>query len=218
MHRHPIGIFSGFVAAWIFLTASSVSQERVQSITDVLDRAQLSGSIAYWSPEKCRPEPFRFPTFPTLAPTIYTNSALGTLREMFAHDSKMLVTQEPSGLIRLAENDVPTDMLDVRIHHISFDDQVIGTDLFNGPIMAMRSILLAPEVQAFATEHKIGPIFSRRIPGNIAYGRHARGELNDVSVSQALDYLLRTFPGYWIYGNCTNDAGQREVYFWFIEH
>jgi hypothetical protein len=28
------------------------------------------------------------------------------------------------------------------------------------------------------------------------------GELNDVTVAQALDYIEQTFPGFWMYENC----------------
>jgi hypothetical protein len=38
------------------------------------------------------------------------------------------------------------------------------------------------------------------------------GELNDVTVSQALDYVLQTFPGYWIYENCATKERGRSVY------
>jgi len=209
---------SGVLAMCVFITASSPGQERVQSISDVLSRADLSGSISYWSPEKCRPEPFRFPAFPKLVPATYSGSPVDSLREMFAGDPKMVVNQEPNGHVRLVEQDVPTDMLDVKIHHVSFDAEVTGTDFFRGPIMAMWPVLLTREVQDYANEHDLGPILSRRVPGNAAEGRHAHGELNDVTVSQALDYLSHTFPGYWIYGNCLNADGKREVNFSFIEN
>lgn len=207
------------VAIWVVIaTGSCLGQDKVESITDVLSRAGASGSIAYWSPSGCRPGPFRYPEFPKLVPASYSGSLLDTLREMFANDPKMSITQEPGGIVRMRERDVPTDILDVKIHHLSFNGQVIGNDVFHGPIMAMRSILMAPEVQDFARERSIRPIFLDRIPGNAAYGKRAQGELGDVTVSQALDYLLHTFPGYWIYGNCTNETGSREVFFWFIEN
>jgi hypothetical protein len=41
------------------------------------------------------------------------------------------------------------------------------------------------------------------------------GELNDVTVSQALDYVLETFPGYWVYENCTTPDGGRSINFEF---
>jgi hypothetical protein len=41
------------------------------------------------------------------------------------------------------------------------------------------------------------------------------GQLNDVTVSQALDYILMTFPGYCVYENCTTPDGARAVNFEF---
>jgi hypothetical protein len=43
------------------------------------------------------------------------------------------------------------------------------------------------------------------------------GELDDVTVSQALDYVRRTFPGFWIYENCISPEGERSVYFNFVD-
>jgi hypothetical protein len=203
----------------LVLASSCLGQERVQSITDVLSRARVSGSLAYSSPAPCRPEPFRFPSFPKLLPTIYSGSPLDALREMFADDPKMRVTQEPSGIVRMAETDAPNDLLDVKIHHVLFDLSRFGPVAFGGPNMELNKILGTPEVQAFKSAHNIGPFSGFRLPGNAtSYSKHVPGELNDVTVSQALDHVLRTFPGYWIYGNCTNEKGSREAFFWFIQN
>ncbi|HVR26611.1 MAG TPA: hypothetical protein VMU26_25200 [Candidatus Polarisedimenticolia bacterium] len=130
----------------------------------------------------------------------------------------MRVTQDPGGIVRMAEANVPNDLLDVTIHHVSFSPQD-GTAVFGGPNMALQAILLTPEVQAFKSAHNVGPFSSFRLPGDAAANRrHVFGELNDVTVSEALDYVLQTFPGYWVYGNCTNEDGGREVYFWFINN
>jgi hypothetical protein len=44
------------------------------------------------------------------------------------------------------------------------------------------------------------------------------GELSDVTVLQALDYILKAFPGYWIYENCTLLDGRRSVNFDFYSY
>jgi hypothetical protein len=220
MRKHSIATFFGLVATWALVPVSScLSQERIQSITDVLSRAHVSGSLAYWSPALCRPESFRYPSFPEVLPTSYSGSPSDTLRKMFANDPKMRVTQERGGIVRMAEADVPNDLLDVKIHHVLFDLSRFGPVAFGGPNMELQKILLAPEVQAFKSTHEIGPFSAFRLQGDAtSYSAHVTGELNDVTVSQALDYVLQTFPGYWIYGNCTSERGDREVFFWFVEN
>jgi len=138
---------------------------------------------------------------------------------MFADDPNVRVIQEPGGMVRIAEIGVPDDLLNVRIHHIQFDLSRYELPVAGGPNIEMQKIMFAPEVQAFKQAHNIGPFSEFRVPGDAAsYQRHVPGELNDVTVSQALDYVLQTFPGFWIYGNCANETGGREVFFWFIEN
>jgi hypothetical protein len=205
------------VASVFILLSSCLGQERVWSITSVLSKAHVSGSLAYWSPGRCGSQNDRFPPFPRFRPANSSGSPREVLQEMFADNPKMQVTQEPGGMVRMAETDVPTDLLDVRIHHIEFSDYGNPPPAFTGPNIALQVILLTPEVQAFKKDHNIGP-FGFRLPGDASFNRpHVYGELDDVTVSQALDYVLKTFPGFWVYGNCRSEQGDREVFFWFLE-
>jgi hypothetical protein len=50
------------------------------------------------------------------------------------------------------------------------------------------------------------------MPGQIViHGPSMPGELNDVTVAQALDYVLETFSGFWFYQNCKNPEGERKI-------
>ena len=134
-------------------------------------------------------------------------------------------------MIRMFEQGVPTDILDLKIHHISFgdsgEDSAHGTSAFDGgrhplsfhgPWIAMMTILQAPEVEAFEKAHNIEPNPAMyRLPGN-ALGQglpDVRGELNDVTLSQALDYVLSVVPGYWVYEDASCEDGTRQVRFAF---
>jgi hypothetical protein len=44
------------------------------------------------------------------------------------------------------------------------------------------------------------------------------GELNDVTVAQALDYMLQTFSGFWFYQNCHDPEGRRPVSIGFLNN
>jgi hypothetical protein len=201
------------VALIVILVASCLAQDRVESISGVLNKAAATGSLAYWNPAGCdslSPLPL-----PKIRPTNYSGSPREALQEMFADDPNMRVTQEPGGMIRMFEKDVPTDLLDLKIHHISFPGKYAE---FRGSTFLLWTIMQTPEVQAFAKAHNIGPLYSNRMPGNPFPGlRQVHRELEDVTVSQALDYVLLAYPGYWIYENCKNTEGGREVFFWFVE-
>jgi hypothetical protein len=142
------------------------------------------------------------------------------LQNMLAVNSKIRVTQDAAGMIRMVEADVPTDILEVKIHHISFPastsisfDQSQETMYLQGPYWALTTILTTPEVTAFEKAHHVADGASR-MPGN-ALSRlkspEVTGELNDVTVSQALDYVLKTFPGYWVYEDASCEDGSRRI-------
>jgi hypothetical protein len=130
---------------------------------------------------------------------------------MFADDPHMQVTQEPEGTIRMVETDVPRDLLDLKIRHISFRGGNGGANA------ALIRILSTPEVDAFMKANKIGPR-ADELPasGDSRAGRRAYGELDNVTVSQALDYVVKIFPGAWLYENCESKEGDRTVYFGFV--
>jgi hypothetical protein len=174
----------------------------------ILGTAHVSGSIAYWG----RCEALRhFPDFPALRyPSNDTGSPLEVLREAFAKDDpNMEVTQESNGLIRMFETDVPMDILNIKIHHLSFGAPDEDRGIFNGPNDAVYDILSSPEVKTYRSAHKIGP-FEDSWPmfHGGASKEQVSGDLYNVTVKEALDYILKTFPGFWIYQNCRNDEGE----------
>jgi hypothetical protein len=129
---------------------------------------------------------------------------------MFGGDSKMRVTQQPNGMVRMAQTDVPIDILELKIHHISFHASPSGSGPVGGPRLAMMRVFAAPEVTAFLKEHDIAND-ALRLEGVYPDMPEVPGELNDVTVAQALDYILKTFPGYWMYENCTTLDGRHSV-------
>jgi len=207
----------------LFLASSGLSQDKggvdqtvaLPEVEKILSRTQLSGSLEYWGVcdvSKPRTE------FPKLRPVSgHEGSALEALQEMFADDTKMRVTQESDRKIRMVETDVPKDLLEVKIHHLSFLSD------YHGPKMAVMAILHTPEVIDFM-EHNIGRKTAWGgwgLPGVDSIAVHkpsVPGELNDVTVAQALDYILQTFPGFWTYQNCYDQEGRRTVSVGFREN
>jgi hypothetical protein len=145
----------------------------------------------------------------------YEGSALDVLQEMFANDTKMHVTQDCDGKIRIAEIDVPQDLLEVKIDHLSFPSD------YHGPRMAVIATLQSQEVMHFITDRNIVPMGGWSLPGDDSIAIHKSsvpGELNDVTVAQALDYMLQTFSGFWFYQNCHDPEGRRPVSIGFLNN
>lgn len=185
-------------------------------IGGVFSKAKASGSLEYWG--VCDFKNY-YPDFPKLrAVPDRQGSPVELLREMFVDDPEMRVSQDADGRIRMIEDDVPSDLLDVRIPHLQF------TGEYHGIKFAIVTILKTPEVIAFRKEHKIGaeanwgPGFSLNHSAFAPEVPRVLGDLYDVTVRQALDYVLQTFQGFWLYENCKNSEGGRNVIFGFVEN
>lgn len=186
-----------------------------QGAQKILSTAQLSGSLEFWS--VCDIAKPHAPFLKIQSVSGYEGSAPEALQELFANDPKMQVTQESDGRIRMVETDVPKDFLEVKIHHLSFPPDFRS----KSGAMAVYFILNSREVTDFM-ERNIGrkvPWYGWGMPGQIVTGgQGVVGELNDVTVAQALDYLLKRFPGFWIYENCRDPEGSRAISVGFREN
>src|SRR5580658_9521742 len=205
------------MAVAFLLLASCLGQDRGGSaasyafeISKILGREQRSGSLEYWG--VCGRD--FYPDLPKIQSASGKEiSSVDEIRAMFAVDSMMRVTQERDGKVRMVETDVPDDLLNVKIHHLVFPAAE-----YSAPAMAMMTILKAPEVQNFRIEHNIGPTadwgpgFAFEGP---IYKSSVRGELNDVTVAEALDYVEQTYPGFWLYESCNDAGGARVAHFGF---
>jgi hypothetical protein len=181
---------------------------RLGLIDDVLRSADVSGSLIYQG--SCGRT---VPEAPPVRESQFLSPPTRALQEMLVDVPNMRVTQEPSGLVRMNATDVPTDLLDFKIHDMPFYSASEDTSMSRGANMAVLAIEMNPEVRAFRKAHGIHPYGDGFVgPGDASSGTLVvYGHLKDVTVSQALDYILQTFPGFWIYENCANDEGERTV-------
>ena len=218
--------FTRVILTFLILLNSCCSQERggtdpraaLPILSEILGKANASGSLEYWG--RCDVhEPS--PDLPMISyPANDSGATAEVLKKLFANDRWMRVTQEPNGLVRMAESDVPTDLLDVRIKHLSFGSRSEDSGLFGGPNNAKRAILFAPEVRAYRKAHNIGPFADRWVgPSDGSSQQKVTGDLNNVTVRQALDYILQFYPGFWIYENCQNDKSKpgRDIFLRFFQ-
>src|SRR5215472_14551874 len=127
-------------------------------INDVLRKAHVSGSVVY--SDICKSVGSHIPRPPHVGAPLDLGSPVEVLRQMFSGNSKMQVTQDWNGIVRMAEKDAPADILDVKIHYIAFEPpRASDPDADNGPDRALLVILSSPEVRSFMKEHHILPAF-----------------------------------------------------------
>jgi hypothetical protein len=176
------------------------------------------------------------PQFPTTGDPIETKSTvLQTVREMYTDHPDIEVTQSAEGIIRIVQRGALTDLLNVSISQIPF---TTGLPPETRPIYnanaAVAQVFGAPEVQRFMNAHDItipggGGLFSGgasftalmsrdgSIPPMPPTTPHVAGPLNNVTFSQALDYILGSFPGVWVYRGCpATKETPRRVEVWFF--
>ena len=188
--------------------------EELKPVFGVLQDAHLSGSIGLSG----RCDPAHLPGFPQFRSAgVTASSPLAALREIAASDPGMRVKQEADGTIRMTERGVPSDILNVRINHIVFENYA-HHDIHSANF-AVRVILSAPEVRSFMAAHDIaapqidGP---GGVPGNAGdqwppESPHISGSLDNVTVLEALDRVLAAFPGeVFVYWNCPETHNKSE--------
>ena len=212
------------MAMLLCLVGSCLSQEKGgvdqrtarPVVQRILSSERRSGSLEYWG--FCDPNK-DWPDFPE--PRSVSNrkgSALDLLQWIFVDDPKMQVTQERDGKIRMVEADVPQDLLQVKIHQISFAMPFTnGAVAHSGP-MAVYALLNTPEVIAFMNQTIGRDVVWEGwgMPGALTLGGPSVPELKDVTVEQALNDVLEIFPGFWFYQNCHDPQGRRKISFGFV--
>jgi len=215
--RIAMTVFLALVGSCLSQGKGGVDQRAARpEVQRILSIEGRSGSLEYWG--FCDPNK-DWPDFPE--PRSVSNrkgSALDLLQWMFADDPKMQVTQDRDGKIRMVEADVPQDILQVKIHHISFAmPYTNGAIAHSGP-MAVYALLNMPEVIAFMDQN-----IGRKVqwedwgmPGQLVLEGPSVPELNDVTVEQALNEVLQTFPGFWSYQNCHDPQGRRKISVGFV--
>jgi hypothetical protein len=181
-------------------------QASLLPLLELLDKAGISGSLEFSG--AC--DSFNGPDFPEVhAPAESTVRPLEGVREMFANHPDWRVMQDPGGKIRVMQVGVETDFLNVKIAHIPFET---GRPPSRHPIYsanaALVHILVAPEVTRFIKDHSIeepaflatGTLPPSTPPLGMPYMPGA--PLDDVTVSEAMDHILKAFPGIWYYEDC----------------
>jgi len=191
----------------------------LRPLLQALAKSGVSGSLAFSG--HCTGFPRDLPHM--RVPSTSDGAPLQLARETFSDDPTMQFSQDPDGTIRMKERGISTELLDVKISHVPFETNGVPLQYaaYNPDHALYYAILRAPEVSAFADAHDIqvpfvgmgglggpGQQLSAELP-------HISGSMDNLTLSQALDRIVKTFPGIWVYENCPADGKRRVVLFSF---
>ena len=141
-------------------------------------------------------------------------TGITAVRQIFRDDPNVAVMQDRSGMLRITIGSVSTAILQTRIQTLTLN----SIDQYSAP-SAIIQIENAPELRAaelrlnvYANQGTINIIVSGPIPG----APHLPKLLQNVTIDEALDSVVRTFRGIVTYGICTQPNGKSLFQFGFI--
>jgi len=215
------------LTAFVVLTcASLLAQDSkrvgiIRGLLQVLNKASVSGSTEIRG--QC--ESGNFPEIPNIIqPESSEENILRTVRNMFADDPAMQIVQDEGGTIRMKELGVSDDILRIKVGNFKFADVPNGG--VYAPDVAVLRVMVSPEVARFRASRKIEWVAAFYLTGTLGPPSpelpHVSGSMQNVTVSEILDRVLKTFPGIWVYENCpAHDHKKRTVdlrFLTFKEH
>jgi hypothetical protein len=113
-------------------------------------------------------------------------------------------TLDKKGLMRVSDNRITDDVLRIVLRRVHFAKAA-------DPNEAIRTILSAPEVQEYFKQNHIEQGTARMMPMNSKGAPRLSGDLHNVTVAEALDSIVKFFPGLWIYSECTSGSFRRVI-------
>ena len=215
-----------FAALTAFAAAVATSQEKTppmqaftrwqppEPIRKALDKAKVSGSMELSGcTENMRPQ---YPK--TRALSAGNGTAVEMLREVLADNPNISIEQATSGVVRIVDTNASIDILNLKIEHITFEDY--ARNFAYSPNGALTTILQAPEVSSFMNAHNLKPFSGPAGAGPPGWGQlngpHLSGSLDNVTLIDALDKVLKVFPGLWVYWSCPQSDNKIVVRFHFF--
>lgn len=113
-------------------------------------------------------------------------------------------TLDKGGLMRVSDNRVTDDVLRIALRRVHFTKAA-------DPNEAIRTLLSASEVQEYFKQNHIEQGTVSMMPMNSKGTPKLSGELHNVTVEEALDSIMKFFPGLWIYSECTSGPARRVI-------
>lgn len=137
-------------------------------------------------------------------------TGLAAVREIFAENKHVRVTQSRSGIIRINVGDVPSDLLQTKIAMLRFNpDQQYTEELALIAIQSAREVEVAMRKHGF--EHPV-VVTSIMVLGPAPGRPHLPKRITNVTLDQALDLVAKTFEGIVTYEECRTPKGKGSFY------
>jgi hypothetical protein len=186
-----------------------IAQEKeyasLSTISALLKEHKVSAIMAYRC--VCRDRVMVGLQFP-LVKSNPDSDVLEALTKMLSSNHKFIVSKDTDGVIRIREGDVHQDVLNIRVHHVSFNERE-RVD----PGAAMQKVIESPEVRSYFESRGIEtpindgglvPPLGERVPRLLP-------EMNNVTVLDVMKVMLKTFPNLIVYRECVDGLGHRIV-------
>jgi CBS domain-containing protein len=140
---------------------------------------------------------------PPKGPFTNLDQAMTMLSRVVSHLSW---SRDAEGLVRVSDDRVIGDVLRVRLKRLHFAPAT-------SPEYAIQDFMAAPEVRSYLKENGVqGEVFMSNIqPASTKGLPEFSGDVHNVTVAQALDGVMKFFPGLWIYSECTSNSGRRVI-------
>jgi hypothetical protein len=134
-------------------------------------------------------------------------TGIDAIRQIFSDDPNVTVTQDRSGVVRIAVGSVSNAVLQTRIPSITLDSYA----QYNAP-SAIDAIAIASRI--YAKEHglsfDLGPYVIDHLVSEPRKGAlHLPSPMQNITIGEALDAVARTFKGIATYGECAQPGGKR---------
>ncbi len=150
----------------------------------------------------------QFPSVKVHSPT-KGKQGIAAVQDMFSEDPTVVVSEDPSGIVRVRIGDVATQLLDTEVHSLVFSQLAQYNPI--APAGAVDTVERAPEVKAVMAKLKLDQLSDptdtiEQQPLDTA--PHLPPTMNDVTVEQAFDAIAKTFGGILVYGECKRHNGE----------
>ncbi len=172
----------------------------VGSVIRILEENRRSGSLEYKG--QCTSLGNITDSF-KVSSTSPNRSPVDTLRQMLSANPSVSVKEE-KGIIRVIGGDVGAGVLNVKINEVTFQNQT-------NPNEATAKLLGSPELKPYLESHHTEFVLTSGGIFSLPNGRQITATLKNVTLSQALDTIVRTFPGVWVYAECASKQGGARV-------
>src|SRR5579863_6903800 len=195
---------------------------RMRAVVEYV-RAYVGGAGRIYYAGECRPVEKDTSGHPRLLfPAVFLErppaeaTGMNAVRQIFADDPNVTVTQDRSGMVRIEIGSVSTAILRTRIQALT----LVPVEQFRAE-SAVATIETAPDLQAAERSLNVyspNPLLVNIVVSGLNPGApHLPSSIKNVTVDEALDSVARTFNGIVTYGICTRPDGNGFFDFGFID-